>query len=390
MSGSGRDAAVDESQAPVRARRIYYLSGFDPRGAAFYHRLYREEAGKQARHWDARIEVGPRIRRGPHRHAWTVQADWQGESVSTDYHFLAWDDIVRRHWEPRLFRLFIACVAGYAGYIASGAFSRVRRGFRGPFISAVYPVFYVAMLLALATLGAAGAGWLAWGLGAGHALTAALAVLAAGVIGWAGMRLGNRIGVFWLLRTYLFVSLWGRRGSEPLERRVADFAEAIRRDQEEAPCDEVLLIGHSVGAIVAVALAARLARVLPAGQRGNFTLLTLGHCIPLISLMPTAAAIRRDLRTLAQAEDLRWLDMTARADALCFSQANPLEVSGIAAPGRPIALVVRPFRMFDARTYARLKRNKLRLHFQYLMASDLPNEYDYFRMTAGPGRLMPY
>src|SRR5690606_12122164 len=110
----------------------------------------------------------------------------------------------------------------------------------------------------------------------------------------------------------------------------------------------------------------------------------------LISLMPSATAIRRDLQTLAEESALRWLDMTARADALCFAQANPLEASGIAAAGRPVAQAVRPFRMFDARTYARLKRNKLRLHFQYLMASDLPNEYDYFRMTAGPGRLMPY
>jgi hypothetical protein len=31
-----------------------------------------------------------------------------------------------------------------------------------------------------------------------------------------------------------------------------------------------------------------------------------------------------------------------------------------------------------------MKRKRLRLHFQYLMASELPADYDYFRITAGP------
>ncbi|MNN16146.1 hypothetical protein D3C81_1292750 [compost metagenome] len=84
--------------------------------------------------------------------------------------------------------------------------------------------------------------------------------------------------------------------------------------------------------------------------------------------------------------------MNARADSLCFSQANPLDISGIqgAKIGRPTRQVVRPFRMFSKQDYARMKRSKQRLHFQYLMASALPNEYDYFRMTAGPSRIQPY
>ncbi|MDT4817814.1 hypothetical protein FQZ97_508980 [compost metagenome] len=89
---------------------------------------------------------------------------------------------------------------------------------------------------------------------------------------------------------------------------------------------------------------------------------------------------------------MQWLDMNARADSLCFSQANPLDISGIqgAKIGRPTRQVVRPFRMFSKQDYARMKRSKQRLHFQYLMASALPNEYDYFRMTAGPSRIQPY
>ena len=38
---------------------------------------------------------------------------------------------------------------------------------------------------------------------------------------------------------------------------------------------------------------------------------------------------------------------------------------------------------FAAATYNKLKRNKRRIHMQYLMAGELPSDYDYFAITAG-------
>jgi hypothetical protein len=43
-------------------RRIFYISGFDPRGPAHYHCLYAEKAVKQAAVNGLAIEVGPRLR----------------------------------------------------------------------------------------------------------------------------------------------------------------------------------------------------------------------------------------------------------------------------------------------------------------------------------------
>jgi hypothetical protein len=39
--------------------------------------------------------------------------------------------------------------------------------------------------------------------------------------------------------------------------------------------------------------------------------------------------------------------------------------------------------LFDPATYAVLKKNKRRMHMQYLMAAQLPGGYDYFSLTAG-------
>ncbi|MCO4865194.1 hypothetical protein MKD38_26210 [Cupriavidus sp. WGlv3] len=392
MSTAAQDKPAQAASASVRRRKVYYVSGFDPRGAAFYHRLYREESAKQAVHHGGSVAVGARSRLGEHVSAWNVDSEWDGHSVSTEYQFLHWDDLVRRHWEPSLTLLVLATLASYARYIGCGAFGRLSKTFRGPFFSALYPLVYLALLLMLS---------LGLGIGASAALSAVgvhgwLAVtggMAAGaVLFGGGVALANRLAVFWLLRIYRFVQAWGEREPEDVRQRIDAFADWIRRDLEASPCDEALVVGHSVGSIVGVSLAARLADALTPAQRRGLTLVTLGQCIPLLSLMPSAVAFRRDLQRLSAEREMQWLDMNARADSLCFSQANPLEISGIAgvAAGRPTAQVVRPFRMFGKQEYARMKRSKQRLHFQYLMASALPNEYDYFRMTAGPRRIQPF
>jgi hypothetical protein len=43
--------------------------------------------------------------------------------------------------------------------------------------------------------------------------------------------------------------------------------------------------------------------------------------------------------------------------------------------------------LMDPATYARVKRDWTRMHFQYLMAGDRLGRYDYFKIIAGPLRL---
>ena len=375
----------------VTRRKVYYVAGFDPRGAGYYHRLYREESAKQAAHHDgASISVGQRAKLAPLVSAWNVDSRWDGHDVETTYHYLHWDDLVRRHWQGSLLRVIMAAVRDYGYYIRCGALGRLKKTFRGPYFSAVYPMAYLALLLLLAIACGVGVGSLLGVIGLASGWAWAGGIAAGAAVGAGGIALANRLAVFWLLRTYCFVQAWGAREPIDVMARVDALAEWIRLDQQASPSDEVLLVGHSVGSILAVSIAARLTALLSDEQRGRITLVTLGQCIPLLSLMPTAKPFHHDLGRLADERAMSWLDMNARADALCFSQANPLDVSGIRGGGRPTAQVVRPFKMFDKRTYARMKLNRQRMHFQYLMASALPNEYDYFRMTAGPSRIQPF
>ena len=43
--------------------------------------------------------------------------------------------------------------------------------------------------------------------------------------------------------------------------------------------------------------------------------------------------------------------------------------------------------LFESARYVQLRRDKRRMHLQYLMSGEMPGGYDFFDLTAGPGRL---
>ena len=47
-------------------------------------------------------------------------------------------------------------------------------------------------------------------------------------------------------------------------------------------------------------------------------------------------------------------------------------------------------KLFQPSSYRWLRRNKMRMHFQYLMAAELPGAYDYFAMLTCKGLLRAY
>jgi hypothetical protein len=111
----------------------------------------------------------------------------------------------------------------------------------------------------------------------------------------------------------------------------------------------------------------------------------------MLSYQPEARAFRAELAALATSSSLVWLDFTAPPDGCCFALVDPTAVcEERPAAGRwlpPKRLSPRFAQLFDKTTYAEVRADKYRCHFQYLMSSQLPGAYDYFAITAGPERL---
>ena len=93
---------------------------------------------------------------------------------------------------------------------------------------------------------------------------------------------------------------------------------------------------------------------------------------------------------LARAQGIEWIDFTAPTDYCAMALVDPVAVAGTAQgalPDRPKLLSPRLAALFSPKRYAEIRKDPFRLHFQYIMASELPGDYDYFAITAGPQTL---
>ena len=366
---------------------MFYFSGFDPRGPAHYHTLYGEQAKLHAPLNGLDLTLGKRRRSGKLANAWTISLPDGG--TETDYEFLRWDDIIRAHWPKNELELLKSALPTYWVFLRANLVGRLLKIAWPSALTVTYPIvaFLGLLLLGLALAIVAMVFLKPWWL----AFPAGAATLAGTV--FLGRWLDGRFRSFWLLRVYGAMQPWAYGKLPELDARIRDFAAHIAEKIRSSDAEEVLLVGHSVGTILTIPLVAELLRLLPElGTRGPaFSLISLGNCIPLVSLLPDSTQLREDLKTVATAPGVRWVDFSARRDGASVTQVDPLEVSGISRPAgipvRPQQFPVRIVKMFAPADYAVIKKDIFRIHFQYIMAGDLLTDYDFFAITAGPQSL---
>jgi len=375
--------------SPVRRRCVFYVSGFDPKGARHYHSLYRDESARQAPVSGFAVDVGPRRKLQDGNSAWALRAVEDGTEVETHYEFMRWDDVVSSHWPRFTWQLWRDVVVTTWFNLRHGALWAMYRLSWPPALALFIPfLLLLGVVLGIPLLGGL-AGWAAWeALDNPWAGLAAAGVAAAAVV-WVGLALEARYSMYWMMRSYAFTAHQARGCTPDLEARLDQQARRLAQRLAEAQDDEVLVVGHSSGANMAVSIVARALRLRGAaqGERPTLSLLTLGQWIPLLGLLPQATAFREELAELATAPRLDWIDFSAPPDGCCFALTDPVAGSGVTparrVPDRPKLLSPRFAEMFDGPAYELLKRDKFRLHFQYLAAAGQPVAYDYFRITGG-------
>lgn len=367
------------AKGPVARRTVFYLPGFDPRGPLHYHRMYVSEAKKQAAINGLAIEVSKRRNVDNCESAWTLTAG----NVTTEFRFLRYEDIVRRQWPANAAAMFGGILRFSWHFLRMGVFRAILKNSWPSFVAVTYPfgllagVFLTALLLGLVVA-------LILRTWIGDA--AFLAVPAALVLPFLLYRpMETRLNAFWLARSCTFLVDRTRGTVSGIEERLKEFASRVARAVNEGSADEVLVIGHSVGTQMVVTVAARALEQIEEGR--GFSLLTLGQAIAMTPGEAVAQQFRADLLAIATSPQVNWIDVTSAVDGSCIPLSDPLEMSGVArlkgsAPSPK--LVSAGFnKVFSAETYATIRRDFLRTHFQYLMAAELPGAYDFFLITAG-------
>ena len=111
----------------VARRCVFYVSGFDPKGAAHYHSLYHEESARQCGQTGTRRTVGPRRRLPSGNAAWQIRAEDGQDTVDTHYECMRWDDVVRHHWPKSTTELWRQVIASTVFYLRHGTWWRMYR-----------------------------------------------------------------------------------------------------------------------------------------------------------------------------------------------------------------------------------------------------------------------
>ncbi len=357
---------------PAFKRKIFYLSGFDPRGARYYHQLLAEQAEIFNRTAGTDISVGKRRREPPHSAAWSVTD--AGREVETDYIFLGWDDVVRTHWVKNPLALLKRSAIAYWNFtrlldwpIVSTFPRGVRFAFYYPGVSAILlPILFGFLLWIPLTA------WLGWRWG----------LLAAAAIGVAvGMFVVRKIQGFWLLRFIIFNdTLASERLTADVDERMAEFADQIGASFDE-DWDEILFVTHSNGSIMAVPIMERLLEARDGALPDQFSLVTLGSCIALIGNRKDSKRFHALLETVGQG-DFRWLDIGSITDGACIAGIDPCISNARPRRARLFQTSPRWFKYCDPATYQARRRNKYETHFDYLRTFDTISPLDYIALCS--------
>ncbi len=403
---------LSSGKTSVSRRRVFYIPGYDPHPPRRYRELYRTESAAQAEISDYRIEQKP----GRSDTGWKVRAEIEGAQVQSTIDVLVWNDLVQSSMRAGIAGTYLALVKTAWTYISTGTLRRLTWLAKGPVLAALYPVLMLLGQLLVAVVAASSlasfAGWLT--LEGGAALNrlfgaapdtgSGIWALVGGAVFWAiflpiGLMIlrwfkskDDKTFAYYLMHDYAYTAK--RRGAYPdeIEARLHEFRHRIEAALRE-DIDEVLIVGHSSGAQLGVSLVADILRdnrFARDDESPQLSLLTLGQVIPMVSFLPQADRLRRDLRLLSTAEQITWVDISAPGDGCSFALSDPVAVSGV-APEKgqqwPLIISAAFSKTLSEQRQKDLRHRYFRLHFQYLCAFDAPGEYDYFKITAGPQTL---
>ena len=386
----------------VHRRRVFYIPGYDPFPPRRYRELYRKEGAAQAEISGYRLALRPKTAAGDF--GWYAGTVIGGEDTEAEIDVLLWSDIVQASMARTIPATYWELVRTAWIYGVTGTLRRLMWMRKGPVIAALYPVGVLLLQLVLAYVAARLVGgavlWLVravYGLFTAAPLAQSILWYPAMVLaGGAGLALfvwlmrwfkaqDGRIFAHYLMHDYAFSArLWGATPPE-LDARMDDFSRKIG-GALASDVDEVLVVGHSSGAHLAVSILADLIRAGLPDSAPRLAFLSLGQVVPMVSFLPQAKTLRGDLAYLSVQEAITWVDVTAPGDGCAFALCDPVAVSGVAPPGQRWPLVVSAAftQTLKPETWAKLRWRFFRLHFQYLCAFDNPGDYDYFQITAGP------
>jgi hypothetical protein len=383
-------AGIRGQYVRVQHRHIIYIQGYDPRGLAQYYRMFRTELRKFGRLYQLSATISrPKVADDDEIASWTIETkadDWQ---THTNYDFLQFEDFIQRDLASPIWHTVFHAAWIYWRVVFNGTMARFTRANWRFATFITYPHF----VLLLEALGAAGIAFVfekglnAIGIPDLFSIAAATAIFVA-LVGTVLKYTENSTYVLYLLSDWIWTWEFSHRQRPEWDQRIDRFAQHLVEVARSSEADEVVIVGHSSGSFLGTELLARALKLDPAlGRHGpRIVLLTIGGNFPIVGFHAAAQDFRDHLRQLAVEPSIDWIDCQARKDVMNFYQFDPIKGHGIdvgSAVRNPIIVPVRFRDIVKPDHYESFRWQFFRVHFQFVMANERPNAYDFFMIVCG-------
>lgn len=362
---------------PVARRLAFHIAGYDPMSAETAHHRFARELARFRSTWGVEAAAGP-LTVSEDVASWPATASGADWSVASDVRWLRWEEVMARLDASSTPRRIWRGLVSFADFTQGGALGHYARHNWRYAIFFVYPVLLLAGIMALGAL----AGWLAGSMaGTSWVGLAAGAAVALGALQWArrGMRLDH------LFDDWIFARAHIRDPDPTLSARLDRIAADVVAAAGSGEVDEVLVLGHSLGAVLAVEIMDRALARDPALGAGatSVAFATVGSSIPKLGFHRAAGRLRAMLDRVGQARHVTWVDYQAYSDVMNFHKLHPVRGLGAGERG-PLVRLVSIRKMLSADYYRRIRTNLLRVHNQFVSGNEAKSIYDYFMLICGP------
>ncbi|MGB6534631.1 MAG: hypothetical protein WBF58_01565 [Xanthobacteraceae bacterium] len=373
----------------IRRRHVLYVSGYDPRGAQGYFDMFRRTCERTQRLWPVSLTLQPPEIDSEDFAHWHVDARGPNWQAATHYDFLRMEAPIRADMARSTVFQLTHALAWFLDDVVSGALFRI---FRASWRFGLHLLCFHLLLLAWIAVAAAvaivGGRMLADHLG-WPILASALSLFAAGLVLVALRPLADRWRLIQIDNSWTTQRRFARFRPTWLDAAVDAGAQRIVAVAAANEVDELAVVGHSSGCVVALAIMARALELDPdLARRGpRLVLLTLGSVMPAVALHPAAQRMRDIVGRLAVARGLAWVDCQSRKDVMCFANFDPVAGIGIDAGGKrcnPLLWRISFRDVIAPENYNRFRSNLFRVHYQYIRGGDRRAPYDYTLLVAGP------
>ncbi len=371
-------------------RHVLYVEGYDPQGAEGYYKLFERSLRRFLKNWPIRVRLGPLEIDSDDLAHWEVAAGGPNWRVRTRYEFLRQEQMIRANMAQPMWQQVPRALLWILNFLYTGTLFRIYRA------SVQYglALTHFQLMLIWWLVGSALFGWVvAFGVKLFFPLPWGLDILLGVVVAvglFALLRpLADRWFVVQINSHWPYLLRYARGEPSCFDHPVEAGAQRLVEMVKARAADEIVVVGHSGGGVLAPAVVARALELDPnlGGYGPRVVLLTPGSLMPGIALHRHATRVRQVVHRVAIEPSILWIDVQARADVLNFYNFDPVEGIGIDAGAwrcNPLVWIVRIRDMLAPEFYRKRRLDLFRMHYQFIMANDQRAPYEYLMLICGP------